>query len=108
MPIGGLYKSQVRGLARHLGIPERIADKASSPRLWPEQMAEKELGLNFDEIDFLLHLIVDRRLSFDSALKEAGEQRRADIEKAFRRLEENSHKLRTPPVAKILTRAVLK
>ena len=41
-----LYKSQVRDLARHLGIPEEIAAKPSTPALWPEQMAESELGLN--------------------------------------------------------------
>lgn len=106
LPIGGLYKSQVRGLAKRLGIPERIAVKKSSPRLWPDHMAEKELGLGYDEIDLLLHLIVDKKLSPEQVLREVGQESRANVEKIVFRVKENAHKLKVPPVAKISTRAV--
>ena len=36
-PIGDLYKSQVRALAAHLGVPDAILTKAPSADLWPGQ-----------------------------------------------------------------------
>ena len=45
LPIGGLYKTHVRQIASYLGVPERIVKKPSSPRLWPGQTAEGELGV---------------------------------------------------------------
>ena len=46
-PIMDLYKTQVRKLAIHLGIPEELALKPSTPALWPNQTAENELGITF-------------------------------------------------------------
>lgn len=53
-PLADLYKTSVRDLARHLGIPEKIRSKASSPELWPGQTAEKELGISYEKIDTIL------------------------------------------------------
>lgn len=53
-PLAILYKTQVRRLAVHLGLPERIAFKPSSPRLWPGHVAEKELGVKYEDIDLVL------------------------------------------------------
>ena len=39
-PLGDLYKCQVRTLARHLGVPERIVSKAPSADLWTGQTDE--------------------------------------------------------------------
>jgi NAD+ synthase len=58
-PILGLYKTEVRALARALGVPESIAGKKSSPRLWPGQTAEGELGFSYEEADPVLHRIFD-------------------------------------------------
>jgi hypothetical protein len=44
-PIGDLYKTQVRQLARHLGVPEAVIGKAPSADLWDGQTDEGELGL---------------------------------------------------------------
>ncbi|RLE52976.1 MAG: NAD(+) synthetase, partial [Candidatus Methanomethylicota archaeon] len=62
LPIGDLYKTQVRMLGKYLGIPERIIKKPSSPRLWKGHLAEEELGLTYDIIDPILHLLVDEEL----------------------------------------------
>jgi len=43
LPIVSLYKTQVRELARHLGIDEKIIAKKSSPHLWPNHEAEHEV-----------------------------------------------------------------
>ena len=53
-PIADLYKSSVRDLARHLGLPRRIFSKPSSPELWPGQIAEDELGLPYAQLDSIL------------------------------------------------------
>lgn len=62
-PLGDLYKTQVRLLSRHLGLPEPILSKAPSADLWPGQTDEGELGFTYDEVDLVLHLLVDRRLA---------------------------------------------
>ncbi len=40
-PIMDLYKTQVRKLAIHLGIPKELALKPSTPALWPNQTGGK-------------------------------------------------------------------
>jgi NAD+ synthase len=54
LPIGDLYKTQVRAMARHLGIPKRIVDKVPTAGLWPGQTDEGELGISYDELDRIL------------------------------------------------------
>lgn len=53
-PIADLYKTSVRDLAGHLGLPRRIFSKPSSPELWPGQLAEHELGLPYSKLDSIL------------------------------------------------------
>jgi NAD+ synthase len=54
-PIMDLYKTQVRKLAGHIGIPKAIVEKPSSPALWPGQTAEKELGIKYEQLDLILY-----------------------------------------------------
>ncbi|UCH31448.1 MAG: NAD+ synthase [Candidatus Bathyarchaeota archaeon] len=54
-PIMDLYKTQVRQLALSLGIPKEIVHKPSSPALWPNQTAEKEIGLKYKTLDLILY-----------------------------------------------------
>ncbi len=58
-PLAVLYKNQVRRFALHLGLPESIAFKPSSPRLWRDHEAEKELGVKYEQIDLVLHARLD-------------------------------------------------
>ena len=51
IPLGRLVKTEVRELGRHLGIPEKIIQKAPSAGLWPGQSDEKELGISYGELD---------------------------------------------------------
>ncbi len=51
LPIGGLVKSQVRELAKELGIPKEIIDKPPSAGLWEGQTDEGELGITYAELD---------------------------------------------------------
>ncbi|MFX0201645.1 MAG: NAD+ synthase [Candidatus Hodarchaeota archaeon] len=53
-PIMDLYKTQVRQLALHIDVPVEIVTKPSSPRLWTNQLAEKELGIKYETLDLIL------------------------------------------------------
>jgi len=53
-PLMDLYKTQVRQLALHIGVPAEIVTKPSSPRLWPGQLAEEELGVKYETLDLIL------------------------------------------------------
>ena len=54
-PIMDLYKTQVRKLATHLGIPSEIVAKPSTPALWAGQLAESELGMTYEQLDLILY-----------------------------------------------------
>ena len=54
-PIMDLYKTQVRKLAQHIGIPKAIVAKPSSPALWKGQLAESELGIKYEQLDLILY-----------------------------------------------------
>jgi len=62
LPLGGLYKSQVKILGKKLGLSEQIINQPSSPRFWKGHVAEKELGLAYHEIDTILQYYLDNDL----------------------------------------------
>lgn len=51
LPIGDLLKSEVRALARELGVPQPILDKAPSAGLWLGQTDEEEMGFTYAELE---------------------------------------------------------
>ena len=96
LPLGSLFKTQVRKLAKHLGLPSKIAEKPSSPRLWPGQTAEGELGFSYEEADLVLHCLVDRRMKQEKTAKATGVDLKT-VREIARRIKESSHKRRLPP-----------
>ena len=50
LPIGALVKSEVRELARELGVPAPVIDKPPSAGLWAGQTDEGEMGFTYDEL----------------------------------------------------------
>ena len=52
-PLKDLTKSEVRILAKYLGVPKEIINKAPSADLWQGQTDEDEMGMvsKFDKID---------------------------------------------------------
>ncbi|HEY8109598.1 MAG: NAD+ synthase [Nitrososphaerales archaeon] len=63
LPIASLYKTQIRLLARHLGVKESIIQKKSSPHLWKGHIAEDEIGASYEEIDSILYCMTDKNMS---------------------------------------------
>ena len=51
LPLGRLFKSEVRTLGRQLGVPSRIIDKAPSAGLWLGQTDEGEMGFTYDDLE---------------------------------------------------------
>ena len=63
LPIVSLYKTQIREFAKSLGVPDSIISKKSSPSLWQGHTAEDEIGLSYEEVDLILHCIIDKNIS---------------------------------------------
>lgn len=103
-PIGDLYKTQTRQLARAIGIPSVIIDKPPSADLWVGQTDEDELGFTYEEVDKLLYLLVDQRYSPQECV-EAGFAQQF-VEKVVNRIRQTQFKRMLPPVAKISNRTV--
>ena len=61
-PIVDLYKTQVREVARQLGVPNKIIMKPSSPGLWKGHLAEEEMGITYDKIDPILFAINELKI----------------------------------------------
>ncbi len=95
-PIISLYKTQVRRLALRLGIPESIALKPSSPGLWPGQKAIDELGIDYNVIDDILYLLVDKQEPINEVSKKLGISKET-VESIWNRIISTSHKRRSPP-----------
>jgi NAD+ synthase len=102
MPIGDLYKSQVRQMSLDMGVPAQILAKPPTADLWPNQTDEGELGMTYEELDRLLYWLVDRRRTH--AQLEAMGFRSTDITRVEELMATSEFKRQTPPVAKLTTR----
>lgn len=103
-PIGDLYKTQVRQLARAMNIPAVIIDKPPSADLWVGQTDEDELGFTYEEADRLLYLLVDQRYSPQEAI-EAGFDAKF-VRGVVERVRRNQFKRMQPPIAKLSNRTI--
>jgi NAD+ synthase len=54
LPLGDLFKSEVRTLARELGVPREVIDKPPSAGLWLGQTDEDEMGFSYAELEAYL------------------------------------------------------
>jgi len=54
LPLAALLKTQVRELAKELGVPQEIIDKAPSAGLWQGQTDEGEMGITYAELDKII------------------------------------------------------
>jgi NAD+ synthase len=57
LPLGSLYKREVRDLARAIGIPERIVTRPPSAGLWAGQTDEDEMGITYEDLDGILEAL---------------------------------------------------
>ena len=98
-PLGDLYKTQVRQLARAVGVPEPILHKPPSADLWDGQTDEGELGFTYAEVDQLLYLLVDRDAT-PAACVQAGFAENF-VTVVVERMRRNQFKRMLPPIARL-------
>ena len=103
-PIGDLYKSQLRMLARHLGVPKPIIDKPPTADLWRGQTDEQELGFSYDEADRLLVLWVDHRWRREELVAAGFDA--AFVDRVLELVRRNHYKRRMPIIAKLSNRTL--
>jgi len=94
LPIVSLYKTQVRELAKHLGVPESIIVKKSSPNLWLSHIAEEEIGVQYEEIDLILYCILDKKLSVEETVKTTNIDKNT-VDKIYQLYKTSEHKRKT-------------
>ena len=92
-PIGGLYKCEVREIARKLNIPETIINKPPSAGLWKDQTDEGEIGMTYDVIDEILY-----RIDYNLDLSDLNQN---DVNKVKKMMKTSQHKLNIPPAYEI-------
>lgn len=103
-PIADLYKYQVRQLARSVGVPDVVIDKAPSADLWAGQTDEDELGFTYDMADQVLYLLVDERYTVDEATAEGFD--RDFVYRIWERVKANHYKRTMPNIAKLSRRTI--
>ncbi len=103
-PIGDLYKTEVFELARHLGVPDSIVNKAPSADLWEGQNDENELGYTYETLDRVLYRYIEERASERELLAEGFEQELVSM--VIRRIYQNQFKRRMPLIAKLSSRSI--
>ena len=98
-----LYKTQLRQILSWIGkkkgmeIFSKIASKTPSPRLWKGQTAENELNMGYEDIDRILYLMNERRVSsIDKIARETGIHVNR-VAKIADLMQKNTHKNLLPP-----------
>lgn len=99
LPIGCLYKTEVRTLAKEAGVPEWIVEKRSSPMLWPGHMAEEEIGLEYEVIDRILVLLFDEGLKPQEVKKRLGLD--WEVDRVVEMHKDSEHKRKMPPIPEL-------
>lgn len=98
-PIADLYKTQVRQLARFVGVPQRIIEKAPSPDLVPGMTDEFALGIEYEKLDIILYGLM-KGLSKEDILKEDVSEKEIEYVKMLMELSEHMREMPRTPFGK--------
>jgi NAD+ synthase len=100
LPIGDLYKTQVRYLAMKLGLPERVWKKEPSPRLIRGKRARDELGAPYEVIDRVLYYRVEARYPEEEVARKLN-LAPGLVHRICSRVYASHHKRKPPPICKL-------
>ncbi len=104
LPMGDVYKTDVRRLAKRIDVPERFLDKVPRAGLWEGQTDEDELGHTYEEIDKVLKGI-ERQESLEK-LAEKNQLSMDSVKDIKEMVESSAHKRKIPTVLKLRSRTV--
>lgn len=104
LPIGDIYKSDLKYLAEHIGVPKRILVKAPRAGLWEGQTDEAELGYTYEVLDSVLKGI-ESNSSIQSIAQKTGVSL-DDVERIRSMVVRSAHKRQPPQVLKLRSRTV--
>ncbi len=102
-PLGDLFKTQVRALAEHLGVPRAIVEKPPSADLVQGVDDEDELGVSYRVADPILRLLIEGR-SPESLVRSGF--RAEDVDAVQRRLSSTHWKRALPTTALLSTSGI--
>jgi NAD+ synthetase len=102
-PLGDLFKTQVRAVAAHLGVPDAVIRKPATADLVPGQTDEGDLGITYDKADRILHWLL---LGFSHAETVAKGFTVQEVMHVDRRLQSTHWKRRLPTVAVVSGTAI--
>jgi NAD+ synthase len=98
-PIGDLYKTQVKDLARAIGIPENLIEKPPSAGLAEGQTDEGELGISYKNLDRIL-LGIELRQEADEIAQKTGIDP-TEVQRIISLVQKNIHKRKMPLIPKV-------
>jgi len=102
-PLGDLFKTQVWSLARYLGVPQPLIDKAPSADLEADQTDEGDLGITYARADAILAQLL---LGYtDAQMTERGFDPH-DVTLVRRRVESTHWKRHLPTTAMLTNTAI--
>lgn len=95
-PIRSLYKTQVWEMAKFLGVPQEIVEKAPSAGLWENQSDEGEFGFSYADADKVLYHYFEEKLPREGIIAMGIDAKLVDSVLAF--VAKNNFKHRVPYV----------
>lgn len=98
-PIGSLYKTQIFGLAKHIGVTDEIILKAPSADLWEGQSDEEELGFKYKDLDAAMFELFEGGLSKEEVVKNGHSAEM--VEFIMAKYEANVFKSKPPKIASL-------
>jgi len=98
-PIGDLYKTEVRQLAKDIGVSEKIIRKVPTAGLWKGQTDEGEIGIKYEKLDAIL-LGIELGLD-EKQIAERAETTTREVQRISKIVRLSSHKRKFQPAAKV-------
>lgn len=97
-PIGDLYKTEVKQIAKEVNVPNEIIEKSPRAGLWNNQTDEDEIGMSYDTLDKLLYMLIDKNMNVEKIannLKIPIEE----VNRIAKKVANNQHKNEVPEIS---------
>ncbi|MFO8110226.1 MAG: NAD+ synthase [Thermoplasmata archaeon] len=104
LPVGDLYKTDIKKLAARIDVPKRFIEKTPRAGLWEGQTDEKELGFSYEELDTVLKGM--EALEDVETITEKRDVPLDKVEEIKAMVERSAHKRKIPTILKLRNRTV--